>query len=154
MADISQLLGRLPGQGGGGPPPGGGAPPGGGGMMPAAAPNVGSAAQPQGMGGNVAMAMIQIHNAVQALEKSLPMIPMGSPLHAELLKATTSIIKHLPPGSENPQLQLMAVINQAREQSQQQPMAAMDKLYPPPAAAGGGARPAPAGGGGPMPMAA
>ena len=153
MADISQILGRLPGQGGGGPPPGGGAPPGGGGgMMPAAAPNVGSGAQPQRMGGNVAMAMIQIHNAVQALEKSLPMIPMGSPLHAELLKATTSIIKHLPPGSENPQLQLMAVINQAREQSQQQPMAAMNKLFPPPQAAGGGAPPPAAGG--PMPMAA
>jgi hypothetical protein len=136
MADISQLLGRLPGQGGGGPAPGGGAPPGGGGgMMPPATPNVGPAAQPQGMGGNVAMAMIQIHNAIQDLEKALPMIPMGSPLHAELLKATTSIIKHLPPGSENPQLQLM--------------MAAMNKLFPPPQAAAGGAPPA----GGPMPMA-
>lgn len=121
-------------------------------MMPGATPNVGPVAQPQGHGGNVAMAMMEVHNAVQSLERALPMVPMGSPLHTEILNATKNIIKHLPPGSENPQLQLMAAINAARQQSQQQPMAAMNRLFPPPSGAPAG--PPPAAGGGPMPMAA
>jgi hypothetical protein len=154
MADISSLLSRLPGgaPGGGGPMPGGGA-------MTPARPNIGPVTTPQPHAGNVAAAMNDVRNALRMLEKSLPQIPLGTPLHTEILKATQTLAKHLQPGDGNEGLELQSLLQMARQASQSAPMSALSRIGAPPGAppampgAGAGAEP-PASPAPPMPMAA
>jgi hypothetical protein len=103
------------------------------------------------MAGNSAIAMVKIHTALKQLQEALPELPMGSPLHIALMKGVESILKHVPPGSDNPQLELMALMQHTRSAAQQQPMAALSRLFPQPG--GGPAMPQPEPGGG-MQMAA
>jgi hypothetical protein len=143
------------------PMPGGGAPPGGapgpGGPMGAAKPNIGPVTTPQGHPGNAAGALNDVRNAVRMLEQALPNIPMGSPLHSELLATTTKLAKHLTPGEGNQGLELQSLIQMARQMSQSQPMAALSRLQAPPGAPPAMPAAPPGGGEGgapPMPMAA
>ncbi len=85
---------------------------------------------PQGNPGNTAAAMTDVRNAVQMLEKALPNIPMGTPLHEEIMKATSGLVKKLSQGDENQALQLQSLVQLMRQKSQQQPMAALSRLYP------------------------
>jgi hypothetical protein len=104
-------------------------------------PNMGPVSQPQGMAGNSAIAMVKIHTALKKLQEALPELPMGSPLHIALMKGVESILKHIPPGSDNPQLALMELQQEMRAAAQQQPMAALNRLFPQPGG-GGPAMPA------------
>jgi hypothetical protein len=76
--------------------------------------------------------MMQVKNAVEMLQKALPSIPMGTPLHEKVLKVTGELAKELSQtgGGENQALQLQSLVQQLRSQSQQQPLAALSKLYP------------------------
>lgn len=164
MADIAQLAARLGGgaPGGGMPPSPAGAPPGGGGQPPgmpsAARPNIGPVTPSQPMAGNAAAAMNDLRNAAKILEKALPSIPMGSPLHTDILKITQQLTKHLQPGDGNDGLELQSLLQMARQSAQNSPTAALNRLM------GGGAGGAPGGapgmpaggppGGMPAPMAA
>ena len=69
------------------PAPGAPPPPGGGGTGPVTAggPLAGSASQ----------GMAKVKLGLEALQAALPMIPMGSELHTDLMKAVSSITKHL-----------------------------------------------------------
>lgn len=100
-------------------------------VAPAAA-HAGPATMGQGNPGNVASAMMQVKNAVEMLQKALPSIPMGTPLHEKVLKVTSELAKELSQtgGGENQALQLQSLVQQLRSQSQQQPMSALSKLYP------------------------
>jgi hypothetical protein len=104
-------------------------------MPPSVAPapaHAGPATMGQGNPGNVAAAMMQIKNAVEMLQKALPAIPMGTPLHEKVLKVTGELAKELSQtgGGENQALQLQSLVQQLRSQSQQQPLSALSKLYP------------------------
>lgn len=78
--------------------------------------------------------MADVGAAVKLLEGALPHIPMGSPLHSEVLNSTKSLIKHLQDGGDsNPQEQIMSLLNMARSAAQAQPMQALMRAY------GGGA---------------
>lgn len=150
MADIASLLSRFPG---GGPPGAGGPSPAGAPPPMAAKPNIGPVTPVQPHAGGAAAALNEVRNAVTMLEKALPQIPMGSPLHTEILQTTQKLAKHLTPGEGNQGLELQSLLQMARQASQQQPMAALSRLMPPP----GGAPAMPGGEGGgapPMPMAA
>lgn len=105
-----------------------GGPPG----MPGAKPNIGPVTTPQPASGNAAAAMNDVRNAVTMLEKALPAIPMGSPLHTEILSVTTKLAKHLTPGDGQPGLELQSLLQMARQASQSQPMAALSRLMPQP----------------------
>lgn len=98
-------------------------------MAPAAA-NAGPIAVPQGNQGNTAQAMSLIRNAVEMMQKALPMIPMGSPLHADLLTALPKISKHMEEGQQNKGVDLQSLLQMARQSSQQSPMAALNRLHP------------------------
>ena len=100
-------------------------------VAPAAA-HAGPATMGQGNPGNVASAMMQVKNAVEMLQKALPSIPMGTPLHEKVLKVTSELAKELSQtgGGENQALQLQSLVQQLRSQSQQQPMSALSKLSP------------------------
>jgi len=50
---------------------------------------------PQAMAGAGAQAVAAVKMALEALQKALPGLPMGSELHTEVLKAVGGIAKHL-----------------------------------------------------------
>ena len=75
------MPGPMPMPAPGAPPPGGG----GTGPVTAGGPLAGSAAQ----------GMAKVKLGLEALQAALPMIPMGSELHTDLMKAVSSITKHL-----------------------------------------------------------
>jgi hypothetical protein len=103
-----------------GAPPMGGAPPSpaGGGTGPAAAHGP--------MAGNAAQGMAKVKVGLEALQSALPMIPMGSELHTDLMKAVSSIAKHLPQGADQgggAQIQqLLDLIRTAKTQGAPPPM--------------------------------
>jgi hypothetical protein len=97
-------------------------------VAPSAA-NLGPAASPQGNQGNVAMALIDVRNGVNLFQKALPMIPLGAPLHAELLDVVKKISKHLTPGGENQGLQLQSLLQLARQSASQPPVAALSRMF-------------------------
>lgn len=104
-------------------------------VAPAAA-NAGPAAVPQGNQGNSAQALSLVRNAVEMMQKALPMIPMGSPLHGDLLKATSTISKHMEQaGGGNKGVDMQSLLQMARQSSQQSPMQALNRLHPAPNAA-------------------
>lgn len=109
--------------------------------------HVGPAVAPSGNQGNAAMAMIDVQNAVKLLEKALPMIPMGSPLHGEILNVAKSLSKHLSKGDDNQALGLQSLLQMAKQNQQASPVAALARMFPganaPPAMGGGGAPPSP-----------
>ncbi len=94
------------------------------------------------MAGNAAQGMAKVKVGLEALQAALPMIPMGSELHADVMKAVSSIAKHLSQGADQgggAQIQqLLDLIRTAKTQGG------------PPVAPGGGASP-PGGGGMPPP---
>ena len=119
----------------------------------AAPANTGPAVAPQGNQGNVAMALMDVRNAVNLLQKALPMIPLGAPLHAELLDTVKKISKHLTPEGENQGLQMQSLLQMARQAASQPPVAALARMYgggpnTPPAMGGGAETPPPS----PMPQ--
>lgn len=112
-----------------GAPPLGGPPPGGA-PAPGAPPNIGAATPAQGTMGNAAAAMASIQNAVKMLETALPQIPMGSPMHTEILNATKGILKHMNQGGGNPGLELQSLLQMARQASQSGPLSALQRMQP------------------------
>ena len=103
-------------------------------MAPAPA-NVGPAAVPQGNQGNMAQAMSLVRNASEMLQKALPMIPMGSPQHSDLLKVITLIAKHMEHNEGNRGVDLQSLLQMARQSSQQSPVQALNRMHPAPNAA-------------------
>jgi hypothetical protein len=87
----------------------------------------------------MAGAMIEIQNAVKMLEKALPMIPMGAPVHEKILNFCKEIGKTLSEGSGggNHALELQSLIQMARQSAQQAPVAALARAFPSGAGAGG-----------------
>lgn len=69
----------------GGPMPPQGASPGG----------VGAASQPGGMPGSQAQGVALVKTAVDALQKAIPQLQMGSEIHTAVLKATADLSKNL-----------------------------------------------------------
>lgn len=110
-----------------------------------AAPNAGPVAVPQGNQGNAAQAMSLIRNALEMFQKALPMIPMGSPLHGDVLKATSSISKHMEHGEGNKGVDMQSLLQMARGASQQSPVQALNRMHPSPTAAPAMPAPPPAG---------
>ena len=100
----------------------------------------GAATVPGAMPGMMAQGMTGVKLAVEALQKALPQLPMGSDLHNAVLHAVSGITKHLddsgipPAGGEDVIQQLVAL---ARQNAQgQNPLAGMmPGGAPPPGAA-------------------
>lgn len=92
--------------------------------------SVGPATVPQGNPGNTQAAMTKIRNAVTLLETALPDIPMGSELHAEILKVTAQLAKKMTDSGDNKGLELQSLIKMAKESAQSAPMAAMARMFP------------------------
>lgn len=132
-----------------GAPPGMPSPPPGGAPPPGMAGGTGGATVPGGMAGASAQGMTALKLGLEALQKALPALPMGSEIHNAVLKAVGDIAKHMenPGGGDQAAIiqQLVAMARDAHAQPGQQAM--MRSLMP-----GGGAPPPPMGGAPPPPM--
>lgn len=93
--------------------------------------NVGPVAMQQANQGNIAAAMIEVKNAVNILQKSLPLIPMGSPLHTDILNFVKGISKHLSQNEETQGIQIQSLLQMAKQAAQSSPMQAMARMFPP-----------------------
>ena len=130
--------------------------------MPGARPNVGPVTTPQPGAGNIHAASEKVKTAVKLLEEALPLIPMGMPLHTEIMQATTKLVKHLSDSAQSPGTELQTLLNMARQSAQSQPMMALSRMMGAGYGSGAGGAPAapaippPGAGAGepPMPMTA
>lgn len=130
--------------------------------MGGARPNIGPVTTPQPNAGNAAAGMSKVRNAITMLEEALPMIPMGTPAHTEILNTLTKLSKAFSgegSGGGQKGIDLMSLLQSARQASQASPMAALSKMMAPqggaaPPAMPGGAPGGEGGGAPPMPMAA
>ena len=121
-------LGPMPqGVPGGGLPPGMGMPP----PPPGGPPgNAGPATIPQGNPGNLKQAAELLNIALQALNKALPSIPLGSTAHGKVMKMITELQKTMQEsaeemkGSLQQMMQLMQQMKQKQQQGAQGAMAA------------------------------
>jgi hypothetical protein len=119
--------GQVPGM----PPPGGG-PPSGGGTGPAAAPGP--------LQGSAVQGMTSLKLGLEALQKALPQLQMGSEVHSSVLKAISDIGKHFAGGGAEQGDQsagIQQLVEMMRNAKQQPNMAAMM----PPGGGGGGGPP-------------
>lgn len=111
---------------------------------------------PQAQHGNAVAALQKFKVALQAMEEGLSGIPMGTPLHSKALTIIKDLHKALEEVHSDPSLQIQQLLQMARTQGQQSPIAALSRMYP--AAQGGGtpgasAATPPAGGAAPSPTA-
>lgn len=101
--------------------------------MAAAKPNLGGATAPQANQGNMMAALGKVKVAIEALQGALPSIPMGSPLHTEVLSAAKNLAKHLDQDEQKgPSTQdLMAMMQQAKQAAPMQALGRMQGAAPP-----------------------
>ena len=98
-------------------------------LAPAQA-NAGPVSVPQGSQGNTAQALSLVRNGLEMFQKALPMIPMGAPLHSDILKAVSSVSKHMEQSSQNKGVDVQSLLQMARQSSQASPMDALNRLHP------------------------
>jgi hypothetical protein len=111
---------------------GGGGAPGGAPGMAGAKPNIGPVTTPQHNAGTAAAGLSKVRNAITMLEEAIPMIPMGTPIHTELLGMATKLTKLLSGGGAGGEkgIDLRSLLDSARQQSQSSPMAALGRMMP------------------------
>lgn len=109
---------------------------------PPAGAGAGPATAPGPMPGSAHQGMAALKVAMEALQKALPQIPMGSKLHQSVVKAVGDIGKHMEDegGGAAGGDQVQQLIEMIRNAKQNPGMAGM---MPPPGGGMGGAPPAP-----------
>jgi len=122
----------MPPAGAGAPPPGfPGAPP-----PPPPGAGTGPVTAPSHLAGNAQQGMTAVKLGLEALQKALPQIPMGSKLHTAVLKAVEQIGKHLAEegATGDKAAQIQQLIEMARNaHTNPNAMAALPQGGPPPA---------------------
>jgi hypothetical protein len=87
------------------------------------------------MAGAGTQSVTAVKVALEALQKSLPGLPMGSELHNAVLKAVAEISKHIEKAQGDPAAMIQQLAQLARAaQSSPQQGAAMRAMPPPPSA--------------------
>jgi hypothetical protein len=117
------------------PSPAGGAP-----AAPALAtakPNLGGPTAPQGNAGNAMAGLGKIKVALQALQDALPSIPMGSPLHTDVLSVAKTLSKHVDQEGQQGGPPVQSMLQMIQQMKQNAPNAALARM-------GGGAPQSPA----------
>lgn len=82
-------------------------------------------ARPSGNPGEEANGVAMVQEAVDILEKALPMLPVGHPIHKAATGAISSLSKHAPPQAGSPGVGLQALKQLLASKMQQSPMAAL-----------------------------
>lgn len=99
--------------------------------MAQAPANTGPVAVPQANHGNMAAAMNDLKNAAELLQKALPSVPMGSPVHNDIMDCIKKLTKHSNQESAGGQGgQLQSLLQMAKQAAQSAPMNAMARMFP------------------------
>lgn len=106
-------------------PPSGGLPS----PMTQAPANAGAASMSQGNAGNVQAALTKVKAATKMLQEALPLIPIGSEKHMELMEIIKKLSKAIGEAGENPQMETGAMLQAAKNNAQSAPMAAMARMF-------------------------
>jgi hypothetical protein len=116
------------------PPFGGPLPP----TMQPAPHGAGPAVAPHGNPGAASQGLGDIQTALQALQKALPSIPMGTEMHTAVIDAIKKIGTHMTEMQNSPQMQIQNLLAMIAKAKQGQPNAGLAGM-----AGGGGAPPPP-----------
>lgn len=95
-------------------------------------PNLGGPTQGQTNPGNVAKALIDVKNAAMLIQQALPNIPMGTPLHQDLINIVTKLSKHASEASNDPGLQQQGMLAAMRHAAANPMAAALQRMQGPP----------------------
>jgi hypothetical protein len=105
--------------------------------MPGQAPHppmptggTGAVTAPRPQMGNAAASLTLVHTAMEALQKSLVGLPMGSELHTKVLKAITDISKSMDNSSGDQASQIQALAAMSRDMQANPQAAIMQKMFP------------------------
>jgi hypothetical protein len=90
----------------------------------------GAASAPRPQMGNGAAALTLIHTAVEALQKSLVGLPMGTELHTKVLKAIVDLSKGMDNGGGDSASQIQALAAMGRDIQSNPQAAIMQKMFP------------------------
>ena len=90
-----------------------------------APPNAGPAVAPHGAPGNAAAGMSKIKLGLEQLQAGLPDIPMGTEMHDAVMKAISTIGKHMTEMQDSPQMKMQNLLAMIQKARQQQPNAAL-----------------------------
>ena len=85
---------------------------------------------PRPMMGSGAQSMTLVHTGLEALQKALVGIPMGSELHTAVLKAITDISRRMEGGGGDHAAQTQALAGMARENQSNPQAAVMQRMFP------------------------
>ena len=91
-------------------------------------PNAGAAAAPQANLGNASGGLAEVKIALEALQKALPSIPMGTELHKAVMDAVAKISKHMTEAAESPQMKIQNLLKMVQSARAQQPNQALAGL--------------------------
>jgi hypothetical protein len=104
------------------------------------------------MAGAASNALSSVKIGLEALQKALTQVPMGSDLHTALLKAIGDVAKHVGDAEADHGSTMQSLANMAKSKAQAPNQQALAKLMGQPGGAGGGPPPPmPPGGGGGAP---
>jgi hypothetical protein len=104
------------------------------GMPPPPGPpgNAGPATIPQGNPGNIKQAAELLNIALQAMNKALPSIPLGSPAHGKVMKMITDLQKTMQETAEDMKGSLQQMMELMKQMKAKQQQGAQSALAPPP----------------------
>lgn len=109
--------------------------------------NAGGATLPSPNRGLQSKGLTQVQTAVRILEQALPLLGADTEPGKDVMKALTSLSKHIPAGSTSPGVERTGLQQMMQQQRQDQPQQALMKaLSQGGGAPGAGAAPPPAGG--------
>jgi hypothetical protein len=80
---------------------------------------------PHGNPGQTSQAIAQIKLGLEALQKALPAIPMGTELHNAVIDAVKKIGAHMTEAAEGPQMQMQQLLHMVQQAKAAQPNQAL-----------------------------
>ena len=96
--------------------------------MAGAPAHAGPGVVPQGKPGQTTQGLSDLKIALEAMQKALPTIPMGTKLHEEVLKSVSSIGKHLTEFEDSPQMKIQNLLQMIARARAAQPNNALSAL--------------------------
>lgn len=88
-------------------------------------PHAGPAVAPHGTPGNATQGLSDLKIALEALQKALPSVPMGTELHKSVLDAVSKIGKHMTDLQDSPQMKMQTLLQMIQQARAKQPNAAL-----------------------------
>lgn len=90
----------------------------------------GAVTAPRPMMGAGQQGLTLVRTGIEALQKALQGLPMGSELHTAVLKAITDLTRRMGEGQQDHAAQIQALTGMARDTTQNPQAALMQRMFP------------------------